>query len=175
MTGTEDLFISDLGSSLTDLEIMEKYRISATDLRRRLFTLIREGAVSSRDVYWRPILYDYEVEHGDKRFAPRYPLKRLLPVYSVDCPQLKPGLLIDINEKGGCVMGLGVRPGERITIAVHTEDLLDAKDIRMEAFFKWIEPGEDFDILAAGFEIFTIAPTDFVLLKELIREVIAKS
>ncbi len=172
MERAEDLFISDLGSSMTDLELMEKYRITAAELRRRLLSLIREGAVSSSDVYWRPILYDYEVETDDKRSTPRYPLKRLLPVSCIDCPQLPPGLLIDINEKGGCVMGLGVRTGERITIAIHPEDLLDTDEIRLEAFFKWVEPGEDLDISAAGFEIFSISAKDSVLLKELIRAVL---
>ena len=175
MTDIENSFVSDLGSGLTDLELMDKYRISAAELRKRLLNLIRQGAVDSHDVYWRPILYDYGAEGEDKRSSPRYPLKKLLPVVCIDCPQLPPGFLVDINEKGGCVMGLGVRAGERITIAVRPENLIDVDEIRLEALFKWAEADKDIDVQAAGFEIYAIDPKNFVLLKELIREIIVKT
>jgi hypothetical protein len=174
MAHEDDAFISDLESRLTDLEIMEKYRISAAELRKDLFTLIRKAAVSSRKVYWRPIIYDYDAEYEVRRSTPRYPLKKLLPVSSVDYPQPIPALLIDINEKGGCVVGLGVQKGERITIAIDPGDLLEADAIRLEALFRWVEKGDDPDILAAGFEIFAISDEDFALLKELIRTIVVK-
>jgi hypothetical protein len=174
MAHEDESFIRDLESRLTDLELMEKFQISAVELRRSLFTLIRKGAVSSRKVYWRPIIYDYEVEYEVRRSTPRYPLKTLLPVSSVDYPQPIPGLLIDLNEKGGCVVGLGVRKDERITIAIDPEDLLEAGEIRLEALFRWVETGDDPDTLAAGFEIFAISDGDFALLKELIRTITVK-
>jgi hypothetical protein len=174
MAHEDDSLVSDLESRLTDLEIMEKYQISAVELRRSLFALIRKGAVRSRKVYWRPIIYDYDVEYEVRRSTPRYPLMKLLRVSSVDYPQPVPGLLIDINEKGGCVVGLGVRKEERITLAIDPGDLLDADEIRLEALFRWVEKGDDPDTLAAGFEILAISDGDFALLKELIRTITVK-
>ncbi len=84
---------------------------------------------------------------------------------AVDCPRPIEAHLIDISERGGLVVGLGARKGERITLAVDTRGLLDAAEIRLEAFFKWAEEGDDRGALA-GFEIFSISPKNSVLLKE---------
>lgn len=175
MEHEDDTFVGDLESRLTDLELMDKYQMSALELRRDLFTLIRRGAVSSRKVYWRPIIYDYDVEYEVRRSTPRYPLKTLLPVASVDYPHPIPALLIDINEKGGCVVGLGVRKDERITIAIDPKGVIEADAIRLEALFKWVEKGDDPDTLAAGFEILAISDGDLALLKELIRMIVVKT
>ena len=58
----ESSLIKDIQGDLTDAEIMEKHQLSAAKLRRRLLQLMSENAVNSADVYWRPILYDYEVK-----------------------------------------------------------------------------------------------------------------
>jgi hypothetical protein len=169
----DDPFTTDLKSRLTDLELMEKYRISASELRKRLLTLIRNGVIRSRDVYRRPIIYDYEVEGEARRSTPRYPLKTLLPVYLVDRPQTTPAVLVDINEKGGCVVGLGVPEGEKVTLTIDPEGLVEAGEIQLEALFRWVEKGDDPGSLAAGFEIFAISSKDFVLLHDLIRAITA--
>jgi hypothetical protein len=169
----DDAFTKDLESRLADVELMDKYHISAAELRKRLFELIRQGAVRSGGVYWRPIIYDYEVENEARRTTPRYALKTLLPVAPVDFELAKTAFLVDISENGGRVVGLGARKGERITLAIDTKDLLEAPEIRLEAFFRWVEEGDDLDASAAGFEIFAISPKDFVLLHELIRVITA--
>jgi hypothetical protein len=173
MNRDEDPFTNDLESRLTDLELMEKYRLSPGELRRRLLALIRTGAVRSKKVYWRPIIYDYEVENEARRSSPRYPLKTLLPVSSGHYPQPIPAVLVDISEEGGCVVGLGAREGERITLVIDPEDLLEAREIHLEAYFRWVEKGDDPGTLAAGFEIFAISAKDFALLKDLIRVITA--
>jgi hypothetical protein len=109
-----------------------------------------ENAVNSADVYWRPILYDYEVSDGDKRATPRYPLALLLPVTELGSPELHSGFLIDINEKGGCVKGISPS---------------------LEVAFRWVERVGDTDFLA-GFEILSISQRDSILLRELIRTIV---
>ena len=175
MKRDDGLFINDVGSRLTDLELMEKFRISAADLRKEILELIREGLVSSRDVYWRPILYDYEVEDDHRRSAPRYSLKKLLQVSSTDCPQTGYGWLVDVNEKGGCVIGLPVSTGDRITMVIEPEDLVDAGEICFQGMIRWTKPGDEYRLSVSGFEIVSISDRDFSLLRELVRAITSKA
>ncbi len=71
MTHYDQSFTNDLKSKLTDMELMDKYGVSQGELRKMLFTLIQKGAVSSKDVYWRPIIYDYDAERETRRSTPR--------------------------------------------------------------------------------------------------------
>lgn len=175
MKGDDGLFINDVGSRLTDLELMEKFRISAAELRRKILDLIREGRVSSREVYWRPILYDYEVEDDHRRSAPRYSLKKLLQVSSADCPETGHGWLVDVNEKGGCVIGLPVGTGDRIRMMIETEGLVDTGKICFQGMIRWTQPGDEYRLSVAGFEIVSISDRDFSLLRELVRAITFKA
>jgi hypothetical protein len=167
----ESSLINDIQGDLTDAEIMEKHQLSAAQLRRRLLQLMSENAVNSADVYWRPILYDYEVSNGDKRATPRYPLALLLPVNEVGSPESTSGFLIDINEKGGCVKGISASLGARVALRIESGPLVSADEIMLEVAFRWVERVGDADFLA-GFEILSISQRDSILLRELIRTIV---
>jgi hypothetical protein len=167
----ESSLINDIQGDLTDAEIMEKHQLSAAKLRRRLLQLMSENAVNSADVYWRPILYDYEVSDGDKRATPRYPLALLLPVTELGSPELHSGFLIDINEKGGCVKGINPSLGERVSLRIESRPLTSAEEIEFDAAFRWVERVGDTDFLA-GFEILSISQQDSIRLRELIRTIV---
>jgi hypothetical protein len=167
----ESSLIKDIHGDLTDAEIMEKHHLSAAKLRRRLLQLMSENAVNSADVYWRPILYDYEVSDGDKRATPRYSLALLLPVTEMGSPELHSGFLIDVNEKGGCVKGINPSLGERVSLRIEPGPLTSAEEIVLEAAFRWVERVGDTDFLA-GFEILSISQQDSIRLRELIRTIV---
>ena len=167
----ERLLIDDIQGDLTDAEIMEKHRLSAAQLRRILLQLMNENAVNSADVYWRPILYDYDVSDGDKRATPRYSLSLLLPVNEMGSPEANSGFLIDINEKGGCVKGINPSLGAKMALRIEPGPLTSAEEIILEVAFRWVECVGDTDFLA-GFEILSISPRDSIRLRELIRTII---
>jgi len=167
----ESSLIKDIQGDLTDAEIMEKHQLSAAQLRRRLLQLMSENAVNSADVYWRPILYDYDVSNDDKRATPRYPLALLLPVNEVGSPESTSGFLVDINEKGGCVKGISPSLGARVALRIESGPLVSADEIILEVAFRWVESVGDADFLA-GFEILSISQRDSVLLRELIRTIV---
>ncbi|MGO9571650.1 MAG: PilZ domain-containing protein [Desulfomonilaceae bacterium] len=171
MMDDESSLINDIQGDLTDAEIMEKYQLSAAKLRRRLLQLMSDSAVSSADVYWRPILYDYDVSNGDKRATPRYPLALLLPVNEMGSPDATSGYLIDINEKGGCVKGISPSLGAKVALRIEPGPLISADEIILEVAFRWVERVGDSDFLA-GFEILSISQRDSMLLRELIRTIV---
>ena len=166
----EGSLIDDIRDGVLDSELMEKYHLSAVNLRRKILQLMSEDAVDSTHVYWRPILYDYEVSDGDRRDTPRYPLELLLTVHAIESSESTSGLLIDINEKGGCVKGM--RPPLGVTVALRIDTgtrVLQAAEIMLEAVFRWEECVGD---CLAGFEIVNISHEDAARLKELIRTIV---
>jgi hypothetical protein len=167
----ERSLIDDIQGDLTDAEIMEKHRLSAAQLRRILLQLMNENEVNSADVYWRPILYDYDVSDGDKRATPRYSLSLLLPVNEIGSPEANSGFLIDINEKGGCVKGINPSLGAKMALRIEPGPLTSAEEIILEVAFRWVERVGDTDFLA-GFEILSISQRDSIRLRELIRTII---
>ncbi|MBI4964980.1 MAG: PilZ domain-containing protein [Desulfomonile tiedjei] len=171
ITNDEGSLIDDVRRGVIDSELMEKYRLSAANLRRRLLQLMSEQAVNSAHVYWRPILYDYEASDSDRRVTPRYPLELLLTVNAMESPESTSGLLVDINEKGGCVKGMRPPLGVMLALRIDTGGLVSADEIVLEAVFRWEEPEGDADFLA-GFEIVNISQGNAVLLRELIRTIV---
>ena len=167
----ESFLIDDVRSGVIDSELMEKYQLSAADLRRRLLQLMNEDTLSSSDVYWRPILYDYEASDDDRRGTPRYPLKLLLTVNAKGSAESVSGLLVDINEKGGCVKGMKPRIGETVYLTIDAEQIGSGGEIMLEAVFRWQEHVGEFGFLA-GFEIVNISQGNAARLKELIRTIV---
>lgn len=171
MIDDEISLINDIQGDLTDAELMEKYRLSAAELRRRLLQLMGDNAVSSANVYWRPILYDYEVSDDDRRATPRYSLELLLPVLAVGSTESVSGFLIDINEKGGCVKGINPSIGEKVTLRIGPGPLASTDHIIAHVAFRWVQRVGDADFLA-GFQILAISDRDAILLRELIRTIV---
>lgn len=167
----EESLIKDIADGLTDSELMERHKLSAADLRRRILQFIRDNVVNSAHVFWRPILYDYEVGNDDRRTAPRHPLKLLLPVSVVGSSKAASGLLIEINEKGGCLRGMNPPLGERMNLSIDSGGLISADHIILEAVFRWSEPvgGDEF---LAGFEIVGLSGRDSNLLRDLIHKTV---
>jgi hypothetical protein len=169
--GDEVSLINDIQSDLTDAELMEKYQLSAAELRRRLLQLMSDNAVSAAAVYWRPILYDYEVSDDDRRATPRYPLELLLPVSELGASEPASGFLIDINEKGGCVKGINPNLGEKVTLRIEPGTLVPADEILLDVAFRWVQRVADADFLA-GFQILAISERDSIMLRKLIRVIV---
>jgi PilZ domain len=168
---SEISLINDIRGNLTDAELMEKYQLSAAELRRRLLQLLNTNAVSSADVYWRPLLYDYEVSDDDRRERPRYPLELLLPVNQAGSQESVSGFLVDINEKGGCVKGINPSLGKKVTLRIEPGTLVSAAEIIVDVAFRWVERVGEADFLA-GFQIVAISDRDSALLSELIRTIV---
>ena len=164
----ETSLIVDIQEGLTDSELMQKHEMVAEDLREKLFQLSREGIISYSDIYWRPLLYEYDVEKDERRSIPRYSLRLLLPVEEKGSADASPGLLIDINERGGCLQGLEVEPGRTVTLEIYPEGLVPADKISLEALIQWVNGGGDAPVVA-GFVIADISEQDTVLLRDLIR------
>jgi hypothetical protein len=171
VTDDETKLINDIHGGLTDAELMEKYHLSAAELRRRLLQLMSDNAVNSADVYWRPILYDYEASDDDRRATPRYPLELLLPVNQIGSPEPASGFLIDINEKGGCVKGMNPPLGDKVRLRIEPGALASANEIIVDVAFRWVQRVGDADFLA-GFQILAISERDSSLLRELIRTIV---
>jgi hypothetical protein len=164
----DSYLIDDIRRGLTDSELMQKYQISAANLRRKILDFTRDNVVSSADIYWRPILYDTDVSEGERRAIPRYPLKLLLPVKEIGSLESTPAFLIDISEKGGCVQGITAQPGAKVVLEIDPQGMVRANEIRLEIVFRWVESGADTEIMA-GFEIVGCGERDLALLRELIR------
>lgn len=167
----ENALIDDVRQGLTDSEIMQKYHMAAAEYREKILLLSRERVLRYSDIYWRPILYDYNVSGDDRRSLPRYPLKLLLPVEEKGSLEATPGFLIDINEKGGCLQGIQAELGSKIALVIYPEGLIPADSITLEGIVQWVDDSEGASVVA-GFEIANIAEPEAMLLRELIRKTI---
>ena len=167
----EELLIKDIRNGLSDSELMERHELSAVDLRKLILQFIRDNTVNSEYLFWRPILYDYEVSESDRRTTPRHPLKLLLPVRVIGSSKSTSGFLVDLNQGGGCLRGEGPPLGERVTVSIDCQELISAEHVTLEAVFRWSEQVGGDEILA-GFQILSLGDRDSELLRKLISEIV---
>ncbi len=163
----EDI-IEDVKSMMTDFELMEKYELTPKGLRHVLEKLMSIKAVSVKDLYRRPVFYEEQPEHDDRRNLHRHYLALLLPIYDVKFPETR-GWLTDVTDHGVGTRGLEATPDDAITLAIIPEKFSDSPLIVFDAVCQWTEgEGPDAEPMA-GFEIADISESNLRALRQLVR------
>jgi hypothetical protein len=160
--------VADIRSGVTDVELMEKYKLSSRGLQRVFNKLVDSGSVMVDDISGRSISYDDSVTLKKVRGS-----VRALPILSIDIheknnPQII-GRIKDLSEVGVGVRGLEAQVGELKSLLVVPDEFLEVERFSFEARCRWSRMGNQNKICNAGFEITDISESSFIQLQELLQ------
>lgn len=160
--------VTDIHSGLTDVELMEKYKLSSRGLQRVFGKLVDSGAVIADNLSGRSISYDDSVTLKKVRES-----IRALPILSIDIyerndPQTM-GSIRDLSESGVGVRGLVAEVGELKSLVVAPDEFLEIEPFSFEAKCCWVRNEEGGKIRDAGFEITDIEEDSLMHLQELLQ------
>ncbi len=160
--------VTDIRSNLSDVELMEKYKLSSRGLQRVFTKLVDSGAVMADDISGRSFLHDDSVTLQKVRGS-----LRALPILSIGIhdkknPQIM-GRIIDLSEVGVGVSGVEAEVGELKSLVVVPDEFLEVEPFSFEAKCRWSRMGDEDKICNAGFEITDISAGDYIQLLELLQ------
>lgn len=167
--GAKDL-IFDIRAGMTDLQLMEKYKLTAKGLQSALQKLVDIQAISPEELYERYPLYEATLTVEEIRRIVRQPLTYPVPVYEADFPDIE-GTVRDITEKGVCVRGIDTLLGETKTFVIDAREFVDVGPFVFRAQCRWVKKsfaGE----YTGGFEIVSISEKHLQSLRKFIRHII---
>jgi uncharacterized protein (DUF433 family) len=165
--GTKEI-VSDIRSGLTDLDLMEKYKLSSRGLQRVFTKLVDAGALLEGDIAERDSSYRDSVTLKKMRGS-----IRSLPILSAgvhyrDNPNVH-GKIRDLSEDGVGVLGLTATVGEVTTLVFMPDDVFEIAEFSVQAKCRWFKPGQAGAMSNAGFEITHISNKSFTELQKLLQ------
>jgi hypothetical protein len=160
--------VADIRSGVSDVELMEKYKLSSRGLQRVFNKLVDSGSVTSADVSSRSISYHDSVTLKNVRGS-----IRALPILSVGIHErINPkviGRIRDLSEVGVGVRGLEAMVGESKNLVVVPDEFLEIEPFSFEGKCRWSRVGGQGKTCNAGFKITDISESSFIQLQELLQ------
>lgn len=184
--------VKDIGSGMSNAELMEKYAITAGALRDLFRRLIEAGLLKLTDLTGSqtappapseeepagspaPAAPSTKVEPSQltKPETPRpskyFPLMQM-PIYELE--DLTTEYVLDyFTEKGIKISGITARVGDRKTFMVQPDEFADVFPFVFEAVCRWVDKDPESKVPTAGFDITSISKTGFDELSKLILAV----
>jgi uncharacterized protein (DUF433 family) len=160
--------IADIRSGGTDVELMEKYKLSSRGLQRVFTKLVDSTVLTGDDLSGRNISYDDSVTLKKVRASIRALPILSIDIYEKDNPQIM-GRIRDLSEVGVGVTGLEAQVGELKSLLVFPDEFLEVEPFSFEAKCRWVSREDEGKISTAGFEITDIAEDSLVKLQELLQ------
>jgi hypothetical protein len=160
--------VTDIRSNLSDVELMEKYKLSSCGLQRVFNKLVDSGSAMAADLSGRSMSCDDSVTLQNVRGS-----VRALPILSIDIherdnPQII-GRIRDLSEVGVGVRGIEAQVGELKILVVVPDEFLEVEPFSFEAKCRWSRMGGRGKICNAGFEITDISADNYIQLLELLQ------
>jgi len=159
--------VHQIRSGLSEIQLMENYRLSSRGLQRLFSKLIASNLIDERELY----RFSFFSADSVTVKAPRK-LQRSLPLFEVEVlderqPTLK-GRLRDISERGVAVTGIPSAVDEvRRLVLVPNKDF-EIEPVSIEVRCCWLTKHDDTGLCEAGFEISRISGKELEALKTLI-------
>ncbi len=166
----EDLeeMVKDIHAKMIDSELMEKYQLSAAELKTVLNHLVETKVLTRAELYRRPILTDDSIDAETRRHLPRHRLAFLLPIYEADSPEIR-GWVTDITDKGVGTAKIQATAGEVKPYVIVPRRLKDIDQITFKAECRWNSTEGPDQVPIAGFRITEISQDRLVQLRKFIR------
>lgn len=145
--------IEDIRSGMNTKDLMNKYKFSPKALRLVFRRLLDSNFLSQAELDGTTSLY----QNGDEKSIRKIPRKRIkfpLRIYDGGNP-FKPGLVMDISERGLCISGIDSMIGDVKSFIIRTGGRSDGSDPVFEAKCRWVS--RDHGKIIAGFEITNIS------------------
>jgi len=143
-------------SGVTDAELMRRYSLSLSGLRRLLQRLVANGAIDHTELYERSPVYRVMMDILGSRTSPRVRIPMALTAY--DKKKGRRGFVRDISETGLRLAGIEVRVGESMTMHLPLNEFSGSGPLDLEAVCRWTKiEGKRKRYVVAGFEITSIS------------------
>ncbi len=155
-------------SGMDDVDIMNRYGLSAKGLRSLYQKLVDSGLVNPEDFYLHstsPAIFQLV---DDVRSMPRRHLAVAAEIYEPSRPHIV-GLLSDITEAGVGTEGIAAEVGRIKEFIIPTRGMVPYEDIRVRAKCLWSEAASTEAEAIAGFQIVQITPAHLAGLRALIK------
>ncbi|MFH0822360.1 MAG: hypothetical protein V2B18_06375 [Pseudomonadota bacterium] len=163
---TRDI-LADIRAGLGDIPIMEKHNLTPAQLGAILKRLEEAKAIQSVDLEWHAAHKPKPADWRQKRATRRNYLFLTMSICDAgtngEC-----GLLNDITEKGLQVMGINVKPGEKVDFLLRSAELTVDTPFVFQALCRWVSRDHVTKQPIAGFEITSISPEARVELRKVI-------
>jgi hypothetical protein len=160
--------VNDIRKGMTNLELMDKFQLSAKGLKSLFTKLIDFEAITEGELDGRVPPGDDTVDIDPRRLLRRNYLFVNLPVCEAD-NESEDGYVRDITESGLQVSKLAATVGVGKALVLKPEGLADIQPIVLEAQCKWVKTATGEEESLAGFEITDISQEGIRELKYLIH------
>jgi hypothetical protein len=166
---TAKRLVDDVRSGLSNLELMEKYKLSSEGLLSAFNKLITSHTMEEEELAGRIPLLDDTIDIDHAREYPRcYPALGL-PIYDEKDPEAE-YLVVDLTEKGVQVVGMAARIGDLKTLIIKAGGIDERiKPCTFDAECRWVKMDPQKGNLVAGFEVTYISDKDLEVLAHIIR------
>jgi len=165
--GTREI-VSDIRSGLTDVELMEKYKLSSRGLQKVFKKLVDAGALLEHELYDRDFTYRDSATLRKIRASIRSLPILSIRVYDEANPRVR-GKIRDLSEDGVGVLGLTGTVGEVTTLVFMPDEALEIAEFSVQTICRWFKPGEPGAMSSAGFEITHISQASFSELQKILQ------
>ncbi len=165
---SEDDFVKDIQSGMSDSDLMKKYALSADGLQTVIKTLTKAKAVTAEKLYRTSASVHDTVFIENMRELPRHHLAISVDVYELKRPEIS-GMLIDVTERGVGISGLPATRGQIKRLVIPASDFIEADSITFGAECRWSDKDKETGEPLAGFEITKISEKCLKDLRKLIQ------
>ncbi len=165
---SEDDFVKDIQSGMSDSDLMKKYALSADGLQTVIKTLTKAKAVTAEKLYRTSASVHDTVFIENMRELPRHHLAISVDVYELKRPEIS-GMLTDVTERGVGISGLPATRGQIKRLVIPASDFIEADSITFGAECRWSDKDKETGEPLAGFEIIKISEKCLKDLRKLIQ------
>jgi len=161
--------VNDIRAGFSNLELMEKYRLSSKGLLSAFNKLIASKAMKEDELGERVPTFDDTVDINHAREFPRcYPALGL-PVYDKEDSEAEYHV-VDLTEKGVQVVGMAAKVGDKKSLIIKAGGLDQRiKPCAFDAQCRWVNEDHKKGRSIAGFEITDISYKDLQVLLHIIK------
>jgi hypothetical protein len=161
--------VSDIRSGMSDLQLMQKHRLSSKGLQSVFRKLVEAKVIRPRELFNRaPTAGDDTVDVTSIRLVPRDFVEVSLPICDADDPK-NIGTITNVTEQGLGIRGIRVATGEIKTLVFFSDRLFPVGPFALQAQCRWVKNGNGSGQLDSGFEITNISETSSQQLKKVVE------
>jgi hypothetical protein len=144
--------VKDIHAKMIDSELMEKYQLSAAELKSVLNHLVEINVLTRAELHRRPILTDDSIDDETRRHLPRHRLAFLVFIYEADSPEIR-GWVTDLTDNGVGTAKIHATVGEVKSYVIVPRKLKDVDQITFKAECRWTSTEGPDQVPIAGFRI----------------------
>jgi len=161
--------VADVRAGMSDVELMQRHRLSAKGLQRAFEKLVDNRSLSEEELSQRQHTYDDTAFFANMRVLARHHLVVPLPIYETGRYPKVCGMVRDITENGIGVTGILASVDEIKIFSIYPEAFTHVEPFSFKAQCRWTE-SEATGQFVGGFEIIEISEKNKERLCMLVQE-----